>query len=80
MSYLQKHKELIPIIIMALLLGIAGLDLYSKQQDNDTILKSGKMIDPATISGRAACEVPIPDITKQKQSNQSAFETKEISN
>lgn len=80
MSYLQKHKELILIIIIALLLGIAVFDLFSEQQDNAAIINSGKMIDPSTISGRAACEVPIPDISKQNQSKQPAFEAKEISN
>lgn len=79
MSYLPKHKAFILIIIMALLLGIAAYDLFSEQQDNVTMSKSGKIIDPATISGRSACEIPIPDITKREQSNQPVIEIKEIS-
>jgi hypothetical protein len=80
MHLLNQRKELIPLIAVGILLGIAAHDLFSEQQDNAAILNSGKTIDPATISGRATCEVPIPDITKRKQSKQPAFEAKEISN
>ncbi|WP_440999728.1 hypothetical protein [Fodinibius sp. SL11] len=80
MRYLKQRKELIPLIAVVILFGIAAHDLFSEQKDNSTILNSGKMIDPATISGRTACEVPIPDITKRKQSELPAFEAKEISN
>ncbi|NIT57688.1 MAG: hypothetical protein GWN00_16095 [Aliifodinibius sp.] len=77
MSYLKLPKESILIILVLLLLGIAGFDLFSKQQDNAAIVNSGKKIDPSTISGRATCEVPIPDISTREQ---PAFEAKEISN
>jgi hypothetical protein len=80
MQLLKQRKELIPLLAVVILLGIAGYDLFSEQQDNAAIVNSGKMIDPSTISGRAACEVPIPDISKRKQSEQPAFEAKEISN
>lgn len=80
MYYIKQRKALIPIFAVILLLGIAGYDLFSEQQDNAAIINSGKMIDPSTISGRAACEVPIPDISKRQQSEQPAFEAKEISN
>lgn len=68
------------MMAMVILLGIATHDLFDEQQNNSTILESGKVIDPATISGRAACEVPIPDITTRKQSKLPAIEVKEISN
>lgn len=80
MQLLKQRKELIPLLAVVILLGIAGYDLFSEQQDNAAIVNSGKMIDLSTISGRAACEVPIPDISKRKQSEQPAFEAKEISN
>jgi len=80
MSYLKPAKESFLIILVLLLLGIAGYDLFSEQQDNAAIVNSGKKINPSTISGRTACEVPIPDITKRNQSKQPAFEAKEISN
>jgi hypothetical protein len=77
MSYLKPPKESILIILVLLLLGIAGYDLFSEQQNNAEIVNSGKKIDPSTISGRTACEVPIPDISNREQ---PVFETKEISN
>ena len=80
MHLLNQRKELIPLIAVSILLSIAAYDLFSEQQDNATLLKSGKMINPSTISGRAACEVPIPDISKRNQPKQPAFEAKEISN
>ncbi|NGP87664.1 hypothetical protein [Fodinibius halophilus] len=80
MHLLKQRKELISLIAVVILLGIAAHDLFSEQQDNTTILNSGKMIDPTTISGRAACEVPIPDISKRKQSELSAFEAKDFFN
>ncbi|PAU94430.1 hypothetical protein CK503_06410 [Aliifodinibius salipaludis] len=80
MTYLKQHKKLIPLLAVAILLGIAGYDLLSEQQENAAIVNSRKMIDPSTISGRAACEVPIPDISKRAQSEQPAFEAKGISN
>ncbi|TYP92137.1 hypothetical protein LX73_2387 [Fodinibius salinus] len=80
MHLLNQRKELIPLIIVGILLGIAAYDLFSKQQENAAILNSGKMIDPATISGRTACEVPIPDLSKQEQAKIPVFNTKEISN
>lgn len=80
MQLLKQRKELIPLLAVVILLGIAGYDLFSEQQDNAAIVNSGKIIDPSTISGRTACEVPIPDITKRKQSSLPDFEVKEISN
>jgi hypothetical protein len=80
MTYLKQHKELVLIAVVALMLGIAGFDLFSEQQHNSELLNSGTRIDPATISGRAACEVPIPDISKRSQSEPATFKTKEISN
>lgn len=80
MQLLKQRKELIPFLAVIILLGIAGYDLFSEQQDNAAIVNSGKVIDPSTISGRAACEVPIPDISKRKQYEQPAFEAKKISN
>jgi hypothetical protein len=71
MHFLKQRKELIPLLAVVILLGIAGYDLFSEQQDNDAVINSGKMIDPATISGRAACEVPIPDISKRNNSEAS---------
>ncbi|WP_445665171.1 hypothetical protein [Fodinibius sp. AD559] len=80
MPHFKQRKELLALVAVIILLGIAGYDLFSEQQDNAAIVNSGKMIDPTIISGRAACEVPIPDISKRTQSQQPAFEAKEISN
>lgn len=61
-----KRKEIIPIIAVLITLCIATYDLFSEQQDNSKLLNSGTRIDPVSISGRAACEVPIPDISKRE--------------
>lgn len=80
MYFLKHHKELIPVITVAVLLGIAAHDLFSNQQDNSDILNSGKLIDPATINGRIACEVAIPDISKREENRDTPFDVKEITN
>lgn len=65
MKFLKDRKELIPIIAIAITLGIASYNLFTEQQTNSDILNSGTRLDPVSISGRAACEVPIPDISQQ---------------
>lgn len=78
MHYIQKHKEIIPIIAIIIAVGVASYDLFSDQQDNSELLNSGTTIDPVSLSGRAACEVPIPDVSKQQNTPSSAYEAKEI--
>lgn len=76
MQQLKKHKELIPIIAIAIALSIAAFDLFSDQQNKAELLNLSKNIDPVTISGRAACEVPIPDLSKQETEAKLSTEAK----
>lgn len=80
MNYLKQQKEIVLLIAVGITLGIASYNLFNDQQENSELLNSGTTIDPVTISGRAACEVPIPDISKEQNSKSSSFETKDIIN
>lgn len=76
MHYIKKHKEIIPIIAIIIALSVASYDLFSDQKDNSELLNSGKTIDPVSLSGRASCEVPIPDVSRQKSTPSSATKQK----
>lgn len=78
MNYLKQHIELIPILAIAVALGFATYDLFGDQQDNSDLLNSGNTIAPTTLSGRAACEVPIPDVSAQHKSDTLSFESTEL--
>lgn len=75
-----KRKEIIPIIAVLITLCIAAYDLFSEQQNNSEILNSGTRLDPVSISGRAACEVPIPDISKRETETKFTDQAKELTN
>lgn len=79
MSLPKKHKEIIPIIVVAIAISIASYNLFNDQQDNYELLNSGTTIHPETTSGRTSCEVPIRDISKQQDSQLPFIET-EITN
>ena len=78
MTFLQRHKEIIPIIAITITVCIAAYDLFSKQQDYSELLNSGTRINPVSLSGRAACEIPIPDISKQETGTKFRNKAKEL--
>lgn len=78
MNYLKRHKELIPILAIAIALGFASYDLFGDQHANSELINSGTTIAPTTLSGRAACEVPIPDVSGQNKSDTLSFESNEL--
>lgn len=80
MHYITKHKEIIPIIAVIIALSAASYDLFNDQKDNSELISSGKIINPVSLSGRTACEIPIPDVSRQKSTPPSAYKAKEITN
>lgn len=74
------RKKWIPIIVVILAVGYVSYDLFREQQQNSKLLNSGTMINPVTIGGRAACEVPIPDITTRSQPDSLLYQEKDFLN
>lgn len=65
MTYLKQRKEIIPMVAVVIAVCVASYNLFSDQQSNSELLNSGTTIDPAIVSGRSACEVPIRDVSTQ---------------
>lgn len=61
-KFLKQHKEIVFLIGVALVAGIAAHDLFSDQQQNSRLINSGTTLSPSNFSGRVSCEVPIPNV------------------
>lgn len=61
MNYLNQRKELILLIAVMIVFGLATYNLLDDQQKNSSLLNSGTTLTPASFSGRATCTIPTPD-------------------
>lgn len=61
-NFLKRHKEIVILIGVALLVGLVSHDLFSDQQQNSDMINSGTTLTPSNFSGRVSCEVPIPSL------------------
>ena len=61
-NFLKRHKEIVFLIGIALVVGLASHDLFSDQQQNSGLINSGTTLTPSNFSGRVSCEVPIPSV------------------
>lgn len=60
-SFLKRHKEIVLLIGVAFVAGIASHDLFSEQQ-NSGLINSGTTLTPSGFDGRVTCEIPIPSV------------------
>lgn len=67
-NLLKRHKEIVFLVGVAFVLGIASYDLFSDQQQNSGLINSDTTLAPSGFSGRVTCEVPIPSVESKKVS------------
>jgi hypothetical protein len=66
MHYLKQHKELIPFIIAMFIFVTAAFNLFREQRKNSRLLTKGATVLPTFATGRAACELPAPDLYRRE--------------
>ena len=63
---MKNRKEIILLLGVIFVAGLASHSLFSKQQQNSGLVNSGTTLSPSNFSGRVTCEVPIPKVQPKK--------------
>ena len=66
MHFIKRYKEILFLLGVAFVVGLASHDLFSDQRHNSGMVNSGTTLTPANFSGRTTCEVPIPSVQSNK--------------
>ena len=66
MNLIKRYKEIVFLLCVAFVVGLASYDLFGDQRQNSGMVNSGTTLAPANFSGRITCEVPIPSVRPKK--------------
>jgi len=66
-SFIKRYKEILFLMGVVFVVGLAAHDLFNEQQQNSGLINSGNTLQPSNFGGRVSCEVPIPRVGPRKE-------------